>query len=243
MALGSYPGAVLGGLLGHQFDQGLGDAIPGSTPRFQHDFFAVTFEVMGHVAKVDGRVSEEEIQIARRIMHGMRLNPDQVRQAIEHFTKGKRSDYALQQRLSDLASRVGHRRELGRAFVEIQVQAAVGAGEIEQIKRDVLWRIARKFGINRVELAQIESMLRARQHGSAVTSRELDLGQAYKTLGVEAAASDQEIKTAYRRMMNLHHPDKMVSKGLPESMRASAEERTQQIRAAYERIKTERGFK
>lgn len=243
MALGSYPGAVLGGLLGHQFDKGLGDTFPGAAPRAQQDFFAVTFEVMGHVAKIDGRVSEEEIQIARRIMHAMRLGPDQVRQAINYFTRGKRPDYALQQRLSDLASRIGHRPELARAFVEIQVQAAVGAGEIAQSKREVLWLIARHFGINRVELAQIESMLRARQQAPSSATRELDLGAAYKTLGVEQTATDKEVKTAYRRMMNLHHPDKLVAKGLPESMKASAEERTQQILAAYERIKEDRGFK
>jgi DnaJ like chaperone protein len=242
MALGSFPGAALGALLGHQFDQGLGDAVPGSAPRAQQDFFAVTFEVMGHIAKVDGRVSEEEIQIARRIMHAMRLGPDQVRQAIRHFTTGKRSDYALNQRLSDLASRIGHRPELARAFVEIQVQAAIGAGSIAESKRELLWRIARQFGINRVELAQIEAMLRARQQGPSSSTRALDSGAAYKTLGVEPTASDKEIKTAYRRMMNLHHPDKLVSKGLPESMRASAEERTQQILAAYESIKAERGF-
>jgi len=243
MALGSYPGAALGALLGHQFDQGLGDALPGSTPRAQQDFFSATFEFMGHIAKVDGRVSEEEIQIARRIMHAMHLDPEQVRQAIACFTAGKRPDFSLQQRLSDLVSRIGRRPELSRAFVEIQVQAAVGAGEISESKREALWLIARKLGIDRVELAQIESMLRARQHGPAAGTRELDLGAAYRMLGVEPETPDAEIKTAYRRMMNLHHPDKLVSKGLPESMRAAAEERTQQILAAYERIKDERGFK
>lgn len=243
MALGSYPGAALGALLGHQFDQGLGDGSRESTPRAQQDFFAVTFEVMGHVAKVDGRVSEQEIQVARRIMHAMRLGPDQVRQAIHHFTTGKRADYALKQRLSDLTSRVGHKPELARAFIEIQMQAAVGAGAIAQSKREALWRIAQQFGVDRVELAQIESMLRARQHGPNSTPREVDLNAAYKTLGVEQSATDKEIKTAYRRLMNEHHPDKLVSKGLPESMIAVAEERTQQILAAYERIKADRSIK
>ena len=240
---GRLPGALIGALLGHQFDRGLGDPLPGAAPRAQQAFFALTFEVMGHVAKVDGRVSEQEVQIARRIMHQMRLGPDQVRLAIQHFTTGKRSDYALQQRLSDFASRIGNRPELARAFVEIQVQAVVGAGEIVASKREVLWQLARSFGLNRVELAQIEAMLRARQQGQNSVSKELDLGAAYRTLGMEPKAADKEIKTAYRRMMNLHHPDKLVSKGLPESMKAAAEERTQQISAAYERIKKERGFK
>lgn len=242
MALGSYPGAVLGALLGHQFDQGLGDALPGATPRAQHVFFAVTFEVMGRVAKVDGRVTEEEVQIARRIMHRMQLKPDQVRQAIGYFTAGKRADYPLQQRLNDLAASIGHRPEVARAFVEIQVQAAVGAGDIAQSKRELLWQIAHTLGLNRVELAQIESMLRGGRQVSRPEQR-LDLGSAYSTLGIEQNADEKDIKIAYRRLMNQHHPDKLVSRGLPESMTAVAEARTLKIRAAYDRIREDRGFK
>lgn len=236
-------GGVIGALLGHQFDQGLGNPLAGNSRGAQAKFFATTFEVMGHVAKVDGRVSEEEVQIARRIMHGMRLGPAQVQQAISHFTEGKQRDYPLEQRLGELAQSVGQRKEIARAFVQIQVQAAVGAGEIAQSKRELLWLIARSFGIDRVELAQIEAALRGGHAGSEVVKRLPDINAAYRTLGVASDASDGEVKTAYRRLMNQHHPDKLVSKGLPASMTAVAEERTQQIRAAYETIKSERGFK
>jgi DnaJ like chaperone protein len=243
MALGSYPGAVLGALLGHQFDQGLGDTRPGPLSRAQRTFFEVTFETMGHIAKVDGRVSEDEIRIARRIMHAMNLKPEQVRQAIRYFTSGKRADYPLRQRLADLAAGTGDRPELKRAFVEIQVQAAVGAGEIAESKRELLWVIARSLGVNRAELAQIEAMLRTQQTRQRSKDTALSLDDAYRSLGIDAGASDADVKTAYRRLMNQHHPDKLVSRGLPESMTAVAEERTQQIRAAYDRIRDVRGFR
>jgi DnaJ like chaperone protein len=236
-------GSVVGALLGHQFDQGLGNPLAGAGEAARNLFFVSTFEVMGHVAKVDGRVSEAEVEMARRIMHSMQLGPDQVRIAIERFTAGKRADYPLRRRLDELSGQIGTRREVARAFVEIQMQAAVGAGEIAQGKRDLLWQVARALGVDRVELAKIEAMLRAGRSGSRVPERLLDLKAAYRTLGVEASATDKEIKTAYRRLMNQHHPDKLVAKGLPESMTAVAEERTQQIRAAYDRIKAERGFK
>jgi DnaJ like chaperone protein len=244
LLVGSYPGAMLGALLGHQFDQGLGDRLPGATLRARQVFFEVTFEVMGHIAKVDGRVSEEEVQTARRIMHAMHLTPDQVKQAINHFTAGKRAEFPMRQRLSDLVSAIGRRSGLARTFVEVQMQAAIGAGEIAQSKRELLWVVANTLGLNRVELAQIESMLRQRQYGGArPIAPELDLSDAYKSLGIAESASDKEVKVAYRRLMNQHHPDKLVSKGLPESMTAVAEQRTQEIRAAYERIKRERNLK
>jgi DnaJ like chaperone protein len=60
-------------------------------------------------------------------------------------------------------------------------------------------------------------------------------------LGVAAGATDAEVKTAYRRLMNQHHPDKLVAKGLPEEMVALATEKTQEIKAAYDTVKAARG--
>ena len=40
--------------------------------------------------------------------------------------------------------------------------------------------------------------------------------------------------------MNQHHPDKLVSKGLPEEMIKLATEKTQDIKAAYETIRESR---
>jgi DnaJ like chaperone protein len=237
-------GSVLGALLGHQFDQGIAALLTGGAGKTQGLFFEVSFEVMGHLAKVDGRVSEEEVRIARRIMHAMRLGPEQVRAAIACFTRGKDRQYALQERLQALYRRIGQRRDLARAFIEIQVQAAVGGGEIDNGKRQLLWEVARHFGFTRVELAQIESLIRAQQTaGSATEQSGLSIEDAYKALGLTAQASDREVKTAYRRLMNQHHPDKLVSKGLPESMMAIAQQKTREIRAAYDRIKSARNFK
>ncbi len=242
MVFGNVPGAALGALLGHQFDRGLGDPVSGNDSRARQIFFEVTFEVMGQMAKLDGRVSEEEIRAARRIMHSMKLDPDQVQQAIQRFNFGKQADYPMRQRLEDLSSRIGRRSDLGRAFVEIQVRAAVGSGEVTDSKRQLLWQIARLFGFSRVELAQIEAVLHGQAYGGASAPSVLDLEVAYRTLGVGSGASDGEVKTAYRRLMNQHHPDKLVAKGLPESMAEVAEQRTLEIRAAYDRIKSERGF-
>ena len=46
----------------------------------------------------------------------------------------------------------------------------------------------------------------------------------------------------YRRQMSKHHPDKLQSQGLPESMLERAKERTQQIQAAYELLCKQRGM-
>ena len=65
----------------------------------------------------------------------------------------------------------------------------------------------------------------------------------YEVLGVNKDASDEDIKKAYRRLMNQHHPDKLVARGLPASMIGVAEQKTFEVRAAYDKLKARRGFK
>ena len=43
--------------------------------------------------------------------------------------------------------------------------------------------------------------------------------------------------------MSEHHPDKLVAKGLPEEMMRIAQERAQDIQAAYDTIKQARGMR
>ena len=69
------------------------------------------------------------------------------------------------------------------------------------------------------------------------------VAEAYEVLGVSRNASDAEVTKAYRRLMNQNHPDKLVAKGLPESMMKVAEEKTRQIRAAYELLRDARAMK
>jgi DnaJ like chaperone protein len=237
-------GSVLGVVVGHQVDvqmalrKGRGGAHAISAL-----FFDVAFEVMGHVAKVDGRVSENEIRVARRIMHGMRLTPEQMSDAIERFTAGKDPDYAFDERLAALGRQIGSQAELARAFVQIQLQAAIGADEFGAEKRQLLWRMASALGVGRAELAQLEALVRAHEQRGTRSASAANLDDAYRALGIRADASDEAVKTAYRRLMNRHHPDKLVARGLPASMTGVAEQKTQEVRAAYDKIKAQRGFK
>jgi DnaJ like chaperone protein len=65
---------------------------------------------------------------------------------------------------------------------------------------------------------------------------------AYALLGIKPQASVAEIKRAYRRLISQHHPDKLVSKGLPEDMMQVAAKKTHEIKQAYEVIRRERNF-
>src|SRR5271154_7136858 len=78
-------GAVVGAIIGHMFDQSGGVArSAGTSPSVSEVFFRTTFELMGHVAKSDGHVSEAEIGAARRLMQELRLGPNEISAAIAY---------------------------------------------------------------------------------------------------------------------------------------------------------------
>ncbi len=252
---GNLPGAFLGLLLGHMADRSL-TGRRGSfrttwsvgTENRRQVFFAATFRVMGHIAKADGRVSEEEIRAARQIMQGMRLNAAQMQQAIAYFNEGKLPDFDLEGELAGMNEACRGQPLLRQFFVHTQFFVAFAHGDVTPEERAVLNRIGAGLGLSRWDISQLEAQARLRfgfagGNGRAGPVRTEPLEYAYQALGVKSNASDQEIKTAYRRLMKENHPDKLVAKGLPEAMMERARERTREVNRAYERIKEQRGIR
>lgn len=255
--LGGPLGALLGAVLGHQFDKGLefqdqfaGAFHYGDQERVQTAFFTALFSVMGHVAKADGRVSENEIQMARDVMRQMRLDEQQKRVAIDLFTRGKQSDFDLDAILEQFHRETRRRRTLLQMFVEILIHAAYADGVMHPREQHVLRHISQRLGFSADEFARLEAMVAAQrqfheQHytdgAHQARSATVDqLRQAYDVLGVSESASDADVKKAYRRLMNQHHPDKLVARGMPEEMVKVANEKTREIKSAYELIRKSR---
>jgi len=249
-------GAAVGVVLGHQFDEHSGDPDQArlnsgeNLAEIGERFFRTTFRLMGYLAKADGRVSEREISAARGVMSDLRLNPAQVRSAIDYFTAGKQPGFNPATELDALRHACQGRPELLRVFVEIQIRAALAGNNMEGPVRGLMTRVANRIGVSNLELAQIETVLRIRtgsfhqgqgQSYARSTSAE-QLDQAYKVLETTAGASNDEIVKAYRRQLSRHHPDKLKANGLPESMIEHAKQRTQLIIEAYELIREKRGL-
>ena len=245
-------GAVVGALIGMLFDQsgGLGLSFPGSQPAasVSEVFFRTTFEIMGHVAKSDGRVSEAEIDAARRLMQELRLGPNEIGAAIECFRVGKSPSYDAALRIEQLREACGLRFDLLAAFIELQLRAALAGNGISPPARRILMRAAERLGMQQLEFARLEAAVRARYAGArpggqAGGQATRQLSECYAELEVSAGASDAEVIKAYRRQMSRHHPDKLVANGLPESMAEWAKEKTQRIQESYEAIRAARGMR
>jgi len=162
-------GAALGVLLGHQFDEfSVQDEQPPSADELAaigQRFFHASFQVMGYLAKADGRVSEREIAAARAVMEELRLDAAQVRAAIARFTSGKQPDYDYGAELAQLTLICRGRPDLARVFLEIQVRAALEGNDLAGPVRALIGRLAAALGVSALELVHIETVLRIRRGG------------------------------------------------------------------------------
>lgn len=243
--------ALIGLILGHQFDRGFAErfaqtergAAGDTRTRLPEHFLRALFQTMGHLAKADGRVSEDEIRAARALMHRLNLGPANIRQAIDWFDEGKEQSFPLLATVRRLNRDSARQPELRGLFVRLLVEMSLSKQTIDRRERSLLWTVCTELDIGRVELAQLEAMLRAQRAfrrspaGAADTAR---VNDAYVVLGVDQSSTNDDIKKAYRRLMNKHHPDKLAASDPDDVELAAAQKKTRDIRHAYETLKTRR---
>jgi DnaJ like chaperone protein len=264
------PGAILGYIVGHFFDKGYSQNFNqmGGFGRFftsqdqiksQAIFFHALFSAMGHIAKADGQVTDAEIKMATATMNQMGLEGDTRREAQQAFREGKSADFPLKDILDEFRLSCHGRRDILQVFLEILIQSAFVDGNLDRREQAVLEQVALHLGFKQNDLLYLISMFEAevrfrqaggRQNGGQQGHRKTSnysstqsLEDAYKILGMQKSDEDKSIKKAYRKLMSEHHPDKLVSKGLPKQAMEIAKRKAQDIQAAYEMVKQNRGFK
>jgi DnaJ like chaperone protein len=242
--------ALLGFVVGSFFDRGLGQAMRfnygADRERIQGIFFDTVFRVMGHIAKADGRVCESEIAQAEAIMTQLGFTGARRQDAIDRFKQGSESDFQLEPQVSDFMAVAKSQPLLRQMLLEALLTMALADGEMADAERDIVTRVAGYMGVPAREFQRLLDMVMAQRqfHSSGSYSQgatsESELNKAYQAIGVEASATDAELKRAYRKLMSQHHPDKLIAKGVPEDMLKLATEKAQEIQAAYDLIKKKR---
>lgn len=247
MLVGGPIGALIGGALGHLFvDSALDKQLSterapegrrGPLPRFTNQetkqavFFASTFAMLGKMAKADGRVTQAEIRLVEQFMRDHLRLDDQARMfAVNIFNRAKDDAYPYTQYASEFAHHFHNDRNMRMVLFEILFQVAAADGGLHQAEEHLLEETVRYLNIPR----HLFDELKARLAPSA--------DPAYAVLGLTPGATDAEVKKAYRAKVMEYHPDKIVSKGLPEEFLKFAEEKFKEINQAYEKIKKARGW-
>ena len=102
-------------------------------------------------------------------------------------------------------------------------------GDVSPEEINVIQQISDMMGVSRVDFESVKNMF----------YRNVD--SDYAVLGIDASATDDEVKKAYRKMAIKFHPDKVAAMG--DEFQKGAKEKFQTIQDSYDAIKKRRGMK
>ncbi len=226
-AFGGPIGALIGFTVGSMFDGGKTQTHSGATGysgRTTTGGYVMSLLVLvAAVMKADGKVLKSELDYVKKFMvhnfgeasavEAIKMLRDLLKQTIP-------VDEVCQQIKQNMNSSA--RLQL----VHFLFGIAQADGHVDATELKLIAHICEKMGISQRDFDSIQAMF--------VPNTDAD----YKILEIEATASNEELKKAYRRMAMKFHPDKVSHLG--EDFQNAAKEKFQKVNQAYENIKKER---
>ncbi len=228
--VGGPVGAILGTVIGHKlFDSGHAQTFS-DQQRAQTIFFVNFISCLAKMAKADGRICEKEIKVIEEIFEKqLGLNAQGKHMAINIFNAAKEDSTPLESFIEQLISLPGYNQAMGTTLLSALGHVAMADGVLDPAEKDILLRAEKAL---RLPSGTVNRMM----------GQVDDIDEMYKILGCNANMSDQEIKKKHREKSLEYHPDKLVSKGLPEEFMKYANNEMVKINKAYDSIKKARGM-
>lgn len=238
--LGALAGFALGSLLDNSTDMAAEDGTQNADPYMgQRNSFLFSLLVMAsYIIRADGRIMHSEMEFVRRFL---RMNFGEAA-----VSEGEQILLNLfeQRKQMDKNNPMAFRNTIH----ECGTQVADNLSYEERIQLlDFLVKIAQSDGnvcteeINALKEVALAMRLSEKEVESMLNLRGNSLDEAYKVLEIEPTASDEEVRSAYRKLALKHHPDRVATLG--EDVRKAAEVKFQLINDAKERIYKARGMK
>lgn len=228
-ALGGPIGALIGFAIGALFES---DDEPRTQRRYSArtgagDFKMSLLVLIACVIKADGKTRTSELETVRRILMS-NFGPVETEEAMDILDRLLVQDINEREVAAQIDRNMNYSSKL--ELLHILFMIAYADGEVSPEELDLLQRISAAFGISYIDFDAIR----------APYTRKNDSAWAYKALGIDASASDEDIKRAYRKMAMKYHPDKLA--GLGEDVKKTGEEKFRAVKDAYDFLKKERNI-
>lgn len=221
--IGGIIGAALGSYLGGGYTRKDTEFL-GGTPK-QKDFSSSLLVLSAAVMKADGTVKKSELDYVKHFF-------------LSNFGQEQAEKYVLTLReilkqdiqIAEVSQQIGRYMDYSSRLQLLHYLFGIANadGQVHENEINVIETISRYMGVYTSDFESIKAMF----------VKIVD--DAYKILGIDSSASDDEVKKAYREMAKKNHPDKVAYLG--EDVRKAAEKKFQEINDAYDRIKKQRGM-
>lgn len=252
-------GAIIGGAIGSNIGEDIGGIAPhpgvgagprpgfgggypgrgGPRPPFydpiqaQRAFLTAVISLAAKVAKADGRVTAAEVRrFDAFLASNLGMPAAERRMAAKIFNQARDSDIPAEDFARQIRQILGHQPARMRDLVSLLASVAMADGGLQHAEERLIRSIARELGLSSRDYDEAMAMF----------NPTASLDAAYATLGVAPAASDAEVKKAYRKLAKEYHPDVLASKGMSDDFKKFAEDKMKAINQAYAAVEKARGM-
>ena len=196
-------------------------------------FVWLLVHILMHTAKIDGRITKDEIQtIHRFFQYNLHYNQTQMLWVKEIIKEATSSSPSLDSLLEEFKSTFAYEPRL--ILLELVFQILYTKKDVPEDELQIARRIAAYLAISAYDQRTIEARFKYGHQYTAAPGRD-KVDRHYATLGLNKGASMEEIKKAYRKLSMKYHPDKV--RHLGEEFQKIAEEKMKEINGAYEYFK------
>ncbi len=197
------------------------------TPPERSVAFTIAVIALGaKMAKADGQVTRDEVAAFRQVFH---IPQSEEANAARVFNLARQDVAGFEVYAHRIRRMFGEGHRALYDLMEGLYYVAVADGEYHPSEHDFLSQVAEIFGLDAAEVARIRRRF--------VSDMAPD---PYDVLGVLPDTPLPEVRAAWRQLVRETHPDRLMSRGLPEEAIKLAEKRLIAVNQAWEEISNTR---
>ena len=225
-AFGGPIGALLGSVAGHAIDKiKTKKKLPEETALKQIGFTIGVIVLSAKMAKADGKVTEDEI---RAFKEKISIPDNEIKNVAKLWDQAKKTTDGFEIYAKQIADLLGKNSSVLEELLKLLIIIALADGKITIPEIKYLKKVGNIFGFSKEDFERIYSSK------SGVSA------DPYQILGVSRDASVDEIKQKWKQLAINHHPDRLISQGIPEDLIHKSTSRLKEINNAWDTIQNKR---
>ena len=221
-SLGGPFGMLLGSLVGGKISRARSQSGLGSFANPQQVFALSLIVLSAKLSKADGQVSREEL-IA--VKDKLKIPENELDQVGKIFNKAKEESTGYEPYATQIAQVYRGNLNVLEEVINILFYIAEADGNISKSELNMIENIARIFGLNEKQFNSIKE--------SRKSSEKLN---PYIVLESSSDDNIENIRKKYIKLSKEHHPDLLISKGVPEEVIEESKKKMRAINSAWDQI-------
>jgi len=222
LSLGGPFGMLLGSLLGGKISRARSGARMGSFAQPQQVFALSLIVLSAKLSKADGQVSREEL-IA--VKDKLKIPENELDQVGKIFNKAKEESQGYEPYAQQIAQIYRGNLNVLEEVINMLFYIAEADGNVSTSELEMIESISEIFGLSNVQFESIKE------------SRKLsEKSNPYIILESNPNDDIQSIRKKYIKLSKEHHPDLLMSKGVPKEVIEESKRKMRAINSAWDQI-------